>query len=360
MLRELVAAAGERSFLALSGGLPPPEAFPVEALRAAAARVLDAGALQYAPTEGDPALLALIGAPNALVTTGSQQALDLLAKVLLDPGDVAVVESPAYVGALRALAAYEPRFVGVPVDADGMDTARLEALLVGGLRPKLCYVVANFSNPSGATLAFERRVHLAALSERYGFVVIEDDPYAALRFSGDDVPTIASCGGNVVYLGSYSKVIAPGLRVGYAIAPEWLARPLAIAKQATDLTSSSVDQRLVAELVRDTMWFDAHVARLCELYAKRAAALVGSLDDRLAASMPAGGMFVWASITVPGIDAQALTAACMAQDVAIVPGMEFAVDGGFEREVRLSFSQLRVDDLAEAGRRIGSAFDVLG
>ena len=232
--------------------------------------------LQYSPTEGDPALIELVTADlqtrlsidtadhDVVVTTGSQQALDLAAKVLIDPGDIAVVERPAYVGALRALSSYQAQIVGVPVDDDGMDTAHLAALLDDGLRPKLCYVVPNFSNPSGATMNAARRAHLAELSERYGFVVLEDDPYGQLRFAGTDVAPIASHGvGNVLYLGSFSKVVAPALRVGYLTAPAWLARPMVIAKQATDLTSSAFNQRLIVELLtHDPDWLAGHIETL--------------------------------------------------------------------------------------------------
>ena len=381
MVREMVAAAGTRPLLTLAGGLPPPEAFPFDALAAAADRLLrsgDGAVLQYTPTEGDPRLVQLVAddverrlaipdtAGRVLITTGSQQALDLVAKVLLDPGDVAVVECPTYVGALRAIAAYQPRIIGVPVDGDGMVTDALADLLVGGLRPKLCYLVPNFSNPSGTTLSARRRAHLAELSTRYGFLIVEDDPYGQLRFRGDDVAAIASCpGADVLYLGSFSKTIAPGLRVGYAVAPQWLGRQLVVAKQATDLTSSSLNQQLVAELLETPGWLSGHLDGLRSLYAARAEALLSGLGRHVGErmgrilSVPHGGMFLWAAIVADGVDAGALTTACLAHDVAIVPGTEFAVDGGCEREVRLSFSLLSPADLDEAGRRIGRAFDDL-
>ncbi|MCU1376544.1 MAG: aspartate aminotransferase [Actinomycetia bacterium] len=368
MVREMVAAAGVRPLLALSGGLPPAEAFPAEELAAAAARLLASGdpaVLQYSATEGDPILVELLAASleaqavpgQVLVTTGSQQALDLVGKVLLDPGDVAVVECPTYVGALRALAVYQPRFVSVPVDDDGMDTAALEALLVGGLRPKLCYLVPNFSNPSGATLSAPRRAHLARLSAEHGFLVVEDDPYGQLRFHGEHVAPVAShAGGDVLYLGSFSKVIAPGLRVGYAAVPDWLMRSMTLAKQATDLNSSSFSQRLVAELLAQDGWLDGHVTRLQDLYRRRATTLVDALDPRVRTRLPDGGMFLWGTVAV---DALALTNACLARDVAIVPGTEFALEPGYERTVRLSFSTLSEDELRESATRMALALDDL-
>lgn len=383
-LRELVAAAAgpppAGGLMSLGGGLPPAEAFPVAAVSAAAGRVLSTAAtaaLQYSPTEGDPALLDLIGADLAgrlrlpdpagrlLVTTGSQRALDLIGKVLLDPGDVAVVESPAYVGALRALAAYQPRIVEVPVDDDGMDVDRLAQQLQAGLRPKLCYLVANFSNPSGRTLAVGRRTQLAALAARYGFLIVEDDPYGQLRFTGADLPPIASSGTeHVVYLGSFSKLVAPGLRIGYLAAPHWLHRRLVVAKQATDLNSAAFSQRLLVELLTTPDWFAGHLAGLRVLYRQRAQALTGALRDRLAGRLvgaaPEGGMFVWVTVQAAGIDALALARAAMRRGVSVVPGDEFSLVDAFPRQLRLSFSMLDPAGLVTAVDRIGQAFDDLG
>ncbi|MFV2010358.1 MULTISPECIES: PLP-dependent aminotransferase family protein [unclassified Micromonospora] len=386
-LRELVAAAARPpagevpgpALLSLGGGLPPAEAFPARAVAAAAERALagaGGSALQYSATEGDPDLLDLVGADLAgrlrlpdptgrlLVTTGSQQALDLIGKVLLDPGDVAVVESPAYVGALRALAGYQPRIVEVPVDDDGMDTELLAGRLRAGLRPKLCYLVPNFSNPSGRTLTARRRTRLAQLAARYGFLIVEDDPYGQLRFAGADLPPVAAdAAEQVVYLGSFSKLVAPGLRVGYLCAPRWLHRPLAVAKQATDLNSAALSQRLLVELLADPDWFAGHLAGLRDLYRVRAEALTGAvagrLASRLATSMPDGGMFVWAGVQAPGIDALALARAAMRRAVSVVPGNEFSLADAYPRHLRLSFSMLDPAGLVAAVGRLGDAVDDL-
>jgi 2-aminoadipate transaminase len=379
-IRDLLSAPPRTtSLLSLAGGIPPPEAFPAEALAAAAEHVLragGAGALQYAPTEGEPALRARIAADlsaiagrpvsveQVVVTTGSQQALDLLGRVLLDPGDVAVIEHPTYVGALRALAPWSPRLVPVAVDGDGIDTDQLEALLVDGLRPKLCYVVATFSNPSGATLAAARRRHLAELAGRYRFVVVEDDPYRVLRFRGADLAPVLAHDSEVAYLGSFSKVVAPGLRVGYVAAPDWLVRPLVLAKQATDLATATLTQVLVAHLLGQPGWLDGHVRMLQQLYAARAGALLTGLDQRLAGRLtvlapPDGGMFAWATITAADVTAPALAAAALDHGVAVVPGAQFAVDDSFHHHVRLSFSALSPAELAEAADRLASAFQAL-
>ena len=370
-LRELIAVTTSGPVLSLAGGLPPAAALPVEALGEAARRLFDtgdAGLLQYSSTEGDPRLLRLIaadardrlGLPDAagrtFVSTGSQQALDLVGKVLLDPGDAVVVESPSYVGALRAFAAYEPRFVPVGVDEEGLDTDRLAAALAAGLAPKLCYVVPNFSNPSGATMSDARRRHLAELSARHGFLVVEDDPYGQLRFAGADVAPVASHGGNVLYLGSFSKTIAPGLRVGYAIAPQPLFRALVVAKQATDLNSSSLSQRLVAELLEQPGWHERHLETLRAMYAERAVALVDGLrrhlGERVRVTMPAGGMFAWATIVNPAVDALDLARAAMAHGVAVVPGNEFSVTDEYPYALRLSYSMLDPAGLAQAADRL--------
>jgi 2-aminoadipate transaminase len=377
-IRELLSDA-TRPLLSLGGGLPAQEALPFDALADAAEDVLRrrGTGLQYAPTEGDPHLRALVAAEltarfgrtvapdHVVMMTGSQQALDLVARVLLDPDDVAVVESPTYVGALRALAPWAPRLVPVAVDGDGIDTTQLEALLIGGLQPKLCYVVPTFSNPSGATLSAERRRHLADLAARYGFLVIEDDPYHELRFRGAPIAPVAADNAEVVYLGSFSKVVAPGLRVGYAVGPDWLVRPLVLAKQATDLNTTSLGQALVVHLLERPGWFMAHVEQLRTLYALRADALLrairswlpGRLDVR---SPPAGGMYVWASIAAGDVTAATLATAALDHGTAVVPGTQFSVDGGFDRDIRLSFSTLSPSELDEAVQRLRAAFTTLG
>jgi 2-aminoadipate transaminase len=379
-IRDLLSAPPRATpLLSLAGGVPPPEAFPAPALAEAAAHVLRAGAaaaLQYGPAEGDPALRARLGADlsrlfgrplpveQIVITTGSQQALDLLGRVLLDPGDVVVVEHPTYVGALRALAPWAPKFVPVPSDGDGLDTGELEARLADGVRPKLCYVVATFSNPSGATLSAARRRHLAALADRYQFLVVEDDPYRDLRFHGAELAPVAAASREVAYLGSFSKIVAPGLRVGYVAAPDWLVRPVVLAKQAADLATASLSQALVAHLLAQPGWLDGHVQMLRSLYRARGGALLTALADRLAGRLsvpapPSGGMFAWAAIVAPGVTASVLATAGLDHGVAVVPGAQFAVDGSFDRQLRLSFSALAPAELEQAVDRLASAFEVL-
>ncbi len=258
-LREML-SDGHPPRLSLAGGLPPVEAFPFDEIADITNDLLrahDVRSLQYTSAEGDQRLRAQIAdliefdvpPERIVVTSGSQQAIDLVARVLLDPGDIAVVESPTYVGALRAIVPTGARVVGIPCDSTGMDTDVLERRLTEGLRPTLCYLCTNFSNPSGATLSEPRRRHLADLAQQFSFVIVEDDQYGRLRFSGEHIAPIASITQNAVHLSGFSKVVAPGLRVGYMTAPAWLHRPIVLAKQAADLATSSLPQRIVSVLL---------------------------------------------------------------------------------------------------------------
>jgi 2-aminoadipate transaminase len=319
-------------------------------------------ALQYGPTEGDDELRALAAArlgaavaADVLVTTGSQQGLDLVARALVDPGDVVVVEAPSYLGALQALRTCEPAFVDVPLDRDGLCTDVLEERLVAGLRPKLLYTVPNFQNPSGTTLALGRRVHLAALADRYGFVVVEDDPYGVLRFRGDPLPPIRSFGENVVSLGTASKLLAPGLRVGWLAAPAWLLGPLVRLKQAADLHTSTLAQRIVADVLADAPFLAAHVEHVGALYRERCDALVDAVDGLVDVVRPDGGMFLWGRMHDGDLDTTALLAIAVERGVAFVPGPAFHVAGQGTDALRLSFSTLTPAELREAATRLGDA-----
>ena len=366
--------------LFLAGGLPPPEAFPYPDLATAAAALLDgrdALALQYAPTEGDGDLRRClagrlsaerrgpVAVERVVVTTGSQQALDLLARVLIDPGDALVVESPTYVGALRAFAPWAPGSCRSPSTATGWTPHSSRANWPPG-SVRSCAT----SSPTSRIPA-ERRsprsgaVHLGELADRYRFVVVEDDPYGQLRFRGRHLaPIVYGAPGDVAYLGSVSKVIAPGLRVGYAELPEWLVRPFVLAKQAADLNTSSLAQRLALRLLERPGWLDRHLTVIRRLYLERASALCAAvtrcLEGRLTVNCPEGGMFAWGSIAAPGVDSASLVAAARRYGVALVGGDQFSFDGtGFDRSVRLSFSMLPPDRLDEAVARLVTVFDGL-
>lgn len=366
VIRDLLHLTEQPHILSLAGGLPATEAFPVDDVQAATTRVLaeGPGGLQYSTTEGHPPLRQWIAeqcghgvdAEQVLVTAGSQQALDLIARAMLDPGDVVVIDDPGYLGAIQALSLAEPTFVPVPVDADGIDVARLAELLEGGLRPKLCYTVGAFQNPSGATLADGRRRALADLADRFGFLIVEDDPYGHLRWSGSTPPPVSAYTDRCVRLGTFSKIVAPGLRVGWLAAPLWLTNALVKLKQAADLHTSSLSQRIIADLVLQPGWFEAHVARIMPIYAERSAALTAALrshvGDVLTFDEPSGGMFLWATLTGGG-DSEALLRQAVEAGVAFVPGSAFGVDGRSHLDrIRMSFATLTPDDLDEAARRM--------
>lgn len=372
-LREML-SEGAPPRLSLGGGLPPPEAFPFEEVAEVVTELMaarDASALQYTSAEGDPRLRSHVAsavttslgravpADDVVVTTGTQQAIDLVARVLLDPEDVAVVESPTYVGALRTIAPTGARIVGVRSDEHGMITDRLEEMLADGLRPKLVYVVPNFSNPSGATLSLDRRRQLARLAERHRFVIVEDDQYGRLRFRGQHLPPVSAFTEWSVYVSGFSKIIAPGLRVGHLVAHRELVRPIVLAKQATDLAAPSLGQRVVTRLVERGDWLDSHVGRLCEIYRARADALVRSVrseaGDRIALHEPDGGMFTWARLAPGHGTAADVVAAARVEGLAVVPGNEFSIDGGYDHDLRLSYSMHSPAELAEAAALLARA-----
>jgi len=370
-IRDLLRLTEQPDVLSLAGGLPAAEALDVDRVRLAVAAVLERGpgpyghaALQYGPTEGFEPLRAAIAArigvapAEVLVTTGSQQGLDLVARCLVDPGDEVVTTAPAYVGALAAFEAAGAAVVALPCDDDGFDTGALAARCRAGRVPKAAYVVPDFANPSGLTLSTAARAALAGLSQRYGFVIVADDPYGALRWRGARPDPVGTHGGVVVSLGSASKVLAPGLRVGWLTAPGWLLGPLVRAKQAADLHTSSLAQCVAAELLADGAWFSAHVARMRAMYAARCGALAGAVDDALgpfgwSCRPPDGGMFLWGRL--PGHDTTTLLREAVGHGVAFVPGASFYPAGGGADRLRMSFSALREPDLREAAARLGRA-----
>jgi 2-aminoadipate transaminase len=298
-----------------------------------------------------------------IVTAGSQQALDLVVRTLVRPGSVVVVEEPGYLGALQVLRAAGADLVPVPVDTDGLDVDALAARLAAGLRPVAVHTVTTFHNPSGATLSVERRRRLAELADRYGFVVLEDDPYAEIRFGGGPLPAVRAFTDRAVTLGSFSKTVAPGLRVGWCVVPEPLMVPVVRLKQAADLHAGSLSQALVVGLVSDTAWWATHLAGIRQVYADRAAALTAALaesfGERLVVGAARGGMFLWGRFA-DGTRTPELLAPALAEGVAFVPGPEFFTRPGGEDSVRLAFATNGPEQLAEAARRLARAHAALG
>lgn len=369
-IRDLLHLAERPEVLSLAGGLPDGATFPTARVAQATERALaraaryGSAALQYGATEGHAALRewaaagslvhpALGPVDEQLVTTGSQQGLDLVARSLVDPGDVVVVDDPVYLGARQTLLASGARLVGVPVDADGLDVDALAARLDAGLRPRLVYTVPHFQNPTGATLSEPRRHTLAALAMRHGFVIVEDDPYVALSFDGSRGTSLGALApDHTVTLSSASKVLAPGLRVGWLRAPMWLHRTLVLAKQAVDLHTSALDQLVVLDVLADTAFVADHLATLRATYAAKGAALHDALAGAFATTAPSGGMFLWG--TAP-VDTTARFEAAVAAGVAYVPGVAFGVDTDRSHQLRLSFATLTEAELRDAAARLRRA-----
>jgi 2-aminoadipate transaminase len=374
-VREILALTEKPGVLSFAGGLPAPELFDRAGLAAAYAAALSperAGrSLQYSTTEGDPALrrqvadrLTARGLPtdpeDLLVTSGSQQALTLIATVFLEPGDRVLVEDPSYLAALQAFALAGAVPIPVPCDEDGIDPAAVERL-VAEHRPKLLYVVPTFHNPTGRTLSEERRVELAAVLERTGLWTIEDDPYGELRYAGEPSTPLAAIPGaaeRTLALSTLSKVAAPGLRIGWVRCPPGLRSPLTTAKQAADLHSSTIDQAAAAEWL-EHVDLEAHLDRLRTVYRERRDALLdalpGALPEGSTFNRPEGGMFVWARLP-EGMDATALLPAAIARHVAYVPGAPFYATTPDARTLRLSFTTHSPDEIREGMERLRLAF----
>ncbi|TAM07501.1 MAG: PLP-dependent aminotransferase family protein [Paraburkholderia sp.] len=368
-IREILKVTERPEVISFAGGLPAPSTFPAEAMRVAADRILrdsPAAALQYSATEGYLPLRewvaerysvggATIRASQVLITTGSQQALDLLGKVLVSPGSPVLVETPTYLGALQSFSLYEPRYVQVPTDDLGLVPEGLTPALTADAR--LLYAIPNFQNPTGRRLPLERREALAAFAQHAPFPVIEDDPYGALDYAGKPLPTLLSMAPeHIVHLGSFSKVLAPGLRVGYIIAPEALHFKLVQAKQASDLHTPSFTQRIVHEVVKDG-FLDTHLPKIRALYRDQCeamhAALARYMPEGVSWNKPEGGMFVWVNLPAH-IDSMKLLEEAIAQNVAFVPGAPFFANEARRNMLRLSFVTVPPEKINEGMAKLGA------
>ncbi|MGE3860650.1 MAG: PLP-dependent aminotransferase family protein [Burkholderiaceae bacterium] len=379
-IRDLLHDARRPGMLSLAGGLPAPDLFDVDGIEQSFAQVMREAprqALQYGTTEGQPALReslaalmaqrgATVNADDLVVTSGSQQAIDLLARALVDPGDRVALERPSYLAALQAFALSEAQFVTVPADAGG---ACVEQLFESSAPPpKLVYLVSNFANPTGATLTLARRRALLEWALRRGVFIVEDDPYGELRLDGVAPPPLIAlarelpgaeswCG----YVSTLSKIVSPGLRIGFAVLPGWLREAVVRAKQALDLHTASLAQEVADRYLRSGR-LPARLRLTCEVYRERrdalCAALAGVLGGRLQFRRPDGGMFVWARFT-DGTDAEALLPLAREQGVIFVPGAAF-YDGEPDRAtLRLSFATLEPAQLAAAVERLAAAYRLL-
>jgi len=361
VIREILKVTERPGIISFAGGLPSPKTFPVAEFAAASAKVLrdDAhAALQYAASEGFGPLRDMVAAglpwnvdpAQVLITTGSQQGLDLVAKVLVDAGSKILVESPTYLGAVMAFTPMEPEVVSVGNDDEGIDIADLQAKAQGA---RFLYALPNFQNPTGRTMSEARRAALSAAAARLGLPLIEDNPYGDLWFDrAPPAPLTARNPDGCIYLGSFSKVLAPGLRLGFVVAPKAVYPKLLQAKQAADLHSPGFNQRLIAEVMKDG-FLERHVPTIRALYKSQRDAMLEALarempagepDTTLTWNTPAGGMFLWARLP-RGMNAVDLLPFAVEQGVAFVPGAPFYADHGDPRTLRLSFVTPSVDDI---------------
>ncbi len=375
-MRDLMAITERPEVISLAGGLPDTSTFPAESLAALLSHVAADGAaraLQYGPTEGMTGVTECIEQVMAaegmavdpqdiLVTTGGQQVIDLVCKTLIDPGDVIVAEAPTYPGAVPAFCAYEADVVQIEMDDDGMRTdllaETLDRLEREGRRPKFIYTVPSFQNPAGVTLSLERRRRLVELAHERELLVLEDNPYGLLRYEGEALPTLLSLdrGQFVIYLGTFSKILSPGIRLGWTVAPRPVLEKMNLGKQGADLCSSSLSQMFVSTYFRERAW-ESYLAELREIYHRRRDTMLDALAEHFPAeatwTRPQGGIFVWA--TLPDyIDTTDLLARALEdRSVAFVPGRAAYVDGRGGSSMRLNFSGVREDDIREGIRRIG-------
>lgn len=353
-----------------AGGTPPVEKLPIVRLRQASADTWEeaAGIMHYGESEGHEPLRRLIaermtarGAvtdpAHVMVTNGSQQGLDLIARILFDPDDVVVVEGPTYFGALQAFDAYEVTYRVAPVDEDGLIPDTLEMLLQEEPRPKAIYTVPTFQNPTGVTIAPGRRRQIVELSLQYNVPIIEDDPYGELYFPGHAVPPLRALDANVIYLGTFSKTLAPALRMGWMVMPEALIPPLVNSKEAVDIQSDRFVQRAVVSACADG-WLDAHLDEARALYQQRCQRMLDALEREMPSGTrwitPRGGFFVW--VTLPGeLTSNTLLPTAGKHGVAFLPGSAFYPDRRQEPTLRLGFSTLPEDSIDEGIRRLGAA-----
>ncbi|HAL60794.1 MAG TPA: aminotransferase [Chloroflexi bacterium] len=391
VIRELLKFTQQPEVISFAGGLPAPELFPLKEFEEASCKILQekgAQALQYGTTEGYPPLREFIvekmgrydikaSVDNVLITHGSQQALDLIGKVFLDPGDIVLLEAPSYVGGIQAFTAYQPRYITVPIDDEGMRVDLVEEELKKGY-PKFIYVLPNFQNPAGVTLSQERRERLVVLANECGVPLIEDDPYGELRYEGDHIPPLVvldernlsktSGGkanaegffeGNVIYMSTFSKTLAPGLRLGWVVAPEGVVGRLVQAKQGADLHTSTLTQMLAYEVVR-TGFLDGHVRELRKVYRERRDVMLKAMEEHFPEGVrwtrPQGGLFLW--VTVPEeIDTAELLEEAVEEKVAFVPGSAFFADGQGHNTMRLNFSNAQPEMIQEGIRRLGKVIE---
>lgn len=385
VIRELLKLTEQPDIISFAGGLPAPEVFPLKEFREACNYVLDhfgPQSLQYSTTEGyrplrdmiarhNARFSAEVSADNILITSGSQQALDFIGRLFINRGDYIVVESPTYLGALQAWNAYGAQYIAVRADEHGMIVDELEAALRIG--PKFIYILPNFQNPSGSTLSLERRQKLVQIADKYGVPIIEDDPYGQLRYEGEHISPVVSLdsefrgpngahySGNVIYISTFSKLLAPGLRLAWVIAPPEVIHRLVLAKQAADLHTASFNQYVAFEVAKGG-FLDDHVKVIRATYKERRDVMIEMMEELFPAGVtwrkPQGGMFLW-GILPEGMDSAEVLKRAVAKKVAFVPGEAFHPTGGGKNTMRLNFSYSSPETIREGITRLGTTLKEL-
>jgi 2-aminoadipate transaminase len=380
VIREILKLTAQPDIISFAGGLPAPKVFPIKEFQDASNYVLEnlgPQALQYSTTEGHLPLREMIArhtaryssevtAENILITSGSQQALDFIGRLFINRGDLIVVESPTYLGALQAWDMYGAQYIPVRADENGMVVEELEAALRVG--PKFIYILPNFQNPSGSTLSLERRKKLVELADRYGVPIVEDDPYGQLRYEGEHIPSVVSLddefhgpnggsySGNVIYLSTFSKLLAPGLRLAWVIAPPEVIRKLVLTKQAADLHTSSFNQYVAYEVAKGG-FLDEHIKVIRATYKERRDVMIEMMEEVFPSGVswrkPQGGMFLW-GVLPEGMDAAELLIRAVEKKVAFVPGAPFHPTGGGQNTMRLNFSYSNPDTIREGVMRLAT------
>jgi len=377
VIRELLSFAVRKDVISFAGGMPAPEVFPYDKFRESCDKVLreqGAACLQYGSTDGYLPLRELIAlhstrygiqvdVNNILPTSGSQQALDLLGRIFINPGDCILVESPTYLGAIQAWQAYGAQFVSIPIDDDGMRTDLLEERLRVGV--KFIYVLPNFQNPTGLTLSYERRLQLIEIADKFGVPIIEDDPYGQLRYEGEHLPAVEvldsqtraqdSCyTGNVIYLSTFSKTLAPGIRLAWVIASVEVIQKLILAKQGADLCTATFNQIATHEVAKGGFLND-HVKLIRKVYRERRDTMLDALEEHMPDGIqwtrPDGGLFLWATLP-DNISTRDFFHVALEKNVAFVPGESFFTDGSGKNTLRLNFSNAKPEMINEGIGRL--------
>ena len=378
-IRELLKVAQDPEVISFAGGLPSPRSFPLQDLQGVVKSVLEHHgevALQYGTTQGLTELREAIAerackdgmdvtAENVMITSGSQQALDTIGKIFLNPGDVALVGLPTYLGGINAYRSYEGNLVGVPLDKDGMIIDILEEKIMElqkeDITPKFIYVVPTFQNPAGVIRSEARRKKLVDLANEYDLIIVEDDPYGKLRFDVDHIKPIKSFDdeGRVIYMSTFSKILSPGFRLAWTIASDELSRKMIICKQALDLCTNTFTQFIVNDFMKSGS-LDLHIMKVCEMYKPKRDIMMKAMEnyfpDGYVCNKPKGGMFAW--VTLPeGIDTEIMFLDALKEKVAYVHGKAFSVDGSGGRSMRLNFSYANSEKIEEGMKRLGAVID---